>query len=526
MTWSDERPTSRIPSHLAGELQAQLKTDDEGDERHRHSLTLTTRPAKWKSVTPGSSEASRWWLFCLLIVLLKMFLVALDPLPKLFIGDSACYIATALVGWIPDDRSYFYGFLIRWVALSTESLTPLLLLQSFISALTALLLAHTCRSIFGLSARSACILGFLCALDPFQLVWERYIMTETISLFFYMAGLYYSFLYLKHRRIRHLVIAQGLWVLLIGFRMSYLLVVQISAVLLPILAFSPLLWAKWRGGRARGERFHAVKIVSGHFVTSIAAMFLMHGAYKQVNGLLTGREPAYLYATGLHLLAFWAPILVPADASDERLAQIIAQGDEFDIKDLTARNCQRFEKDYLVDRWQEEEPDWTLGSQIAKETALHALRRNPWQVFTLAARTFAEYWNLRDLRYYATIDLGHNDLTPEQNELLAEHFHFATDGRIIGAPPTLLQRYFLLAWPYCYFLLLSPILGAWAVYLTREKQFALLVLLHLVIILAVTFTFAVAPSFRYLQPASVLTLLLVALCLRAPLSSRSPEELA
>jgi hypothetical protein len=514
MTWSDERPTSRIPSHIAGELQAQLKTDDEGDERHRHSVTMTTQPEQWKSVTPGSSEASRWWLFCLLIVLLKMFLLALDPLPKLFIGDSACYIATALVGWIPDDRSYFYGFLIRWVALSTESLTPLLLLQSFVSALTALLLAHTCRSIFGLSARSACILGLVCALDPFQLVWERYVMTETVSLFFYMAGLYYSFLYVKHRRIRHLVIAQGVWVLLIGFRMSYLLVVQISAVLLPILAFYPVVSAKWREGRAQGKRFQTVKLASVHFVASIAAMFLMHGAYKQVNGWLTDREPAYLYATGLHLLAFWAPVLVPADASDERLAQIIAEGDEFNIKELTERNCQRFEPGYLVDRWQEEEPDWQLGSQIAKETALHALRRNPWQVLGLAARTFAQYWNLRDLRYYASIDLGHNDLTPEQNELLAEHFHFATDGRIIGAPPTLLQRYFLLAWPYCYFLLLSPILAAWAVYLTREKQFALLLLLHLVIILAVTFTFAVAPSFRYLQPVSVLTLLIVALCLR------------
>lgn len=526
MTWSDEHPTSRGPSHLADEVQARLETDEESDESHSSSATMKARPQAWRSLAPDSGNGSQWWFFCLFIVLLKVFLLALDPLPKMFIGDSACYIATALVGWIPDDRSYFYGFLIRFVALSTESLTPLLLLQSLMSALTALLLAHTCRSIFGLSMRSACILGFVCALDPFQLVWERYVMTETVSLFFYMAGLYYSFLYMKQRRIRHLVIAQGVWVLLIGFRMSYLLVVQISAVLLPILALSPLIWAKWRGGRDQGERLGVIKLGAVHFATSIAAMLLMHGAYKQVNGLLTDREPAYLYATGLHLLAFWAPILVPADAPDERLAQIIAQGDEFDIKDLTARNCQRFEKDYLVDRWQEEEPDWTLGSQIARETALHALRRNPMQVLALAGRTFAQYWNLRDLRYYATIDLGHNDLTPEQNELLAEHFHFATDGRIIGAPPTLLQRYFLLAWPYCYFLLLSPILGVWAVYRTREKQHALFLLLHLVIILAVTFTFAVAPSFRYLQPASVLALLLVALCLRAPARSRLSEELA
>jgi hypothetical protein len=477
---------------------------------------MKTQAGTLKSLPDVTVEANRWWLFYLLIVSLKLFLLALDPLPKLFMGDSGSYIWTAIAGWIPDDRSYFYGYVIRWVALSTGSLTSLLLLQSFISALTALLLAHTSRSMFGLSARSSYVIGFICALDPFQLVWERYVMTETISLFFYVTGLYFSFLYLKHRGIRHLAIAQGLGVLLIGFRMSYLLVVQVSAVLLPLLAFYPLLLARWRDRRsAQVERFHIVRLACVHLVTSIAMMLVLHGAYKQVNGWLCGREPGYLYATGFHLLAFWAPILVPADASDQRLARIIEQGDQFDIKNLTARNNQRFTLGYLVDRWQKVEPNRPLANQIAKETALHALRRNPLQVLRLAARTFAQYWNLTDLRRYARLDLGHHDLTSEQGTLLEQSFHFASDGRVIGASPTILQQYFLISWPYCYFLLLSPLLGVSAVYLTHEKKLALLLLVHLIILLAVTVTFAVAPSFRYLQPASVVALLIIALCLRA-----------
>jgi hypothetical protein len=154
------------------------------------------------------------------------------------------------------------------------------------------------------------------------------------------------------------------------------------------------------------------------------------------------------------------------------------------------------------------------------------LRRDPLGVLRLAARTFAQYWDFKGIQHYGTIDLGHNDLTSEQCTTLAEEFHFATDGRIIGAPPTLLQRFFLVSWPYCYLVLLSPFLGALAVYLVPEKRLALLVLVHLVILLAVTFTFAVAPSLRYLQPASVLTLLTIALCLRGFLDSRPPEELA
>ena len=307
--------------------------------------------------------------------------------------------------------------------------------------------------------------------------------------------------------------------------MSYLPIVQVSTVLLPIMAFTPVVLASWRSrAGAQGNRFQPMRSLLVHLLTSVAIMLLLHGTYKQVNGWLCGRAPAYLYATGLHLLAFWAPILEPADASDQRLAQIIEQGDEFDIKELTARNSQRFAPDHLVNRWQELEPDVTRANRIVKETAFRALRRNPFQVLNLAARTFAQYWNLKDLRQYARIDLGHNDLTVEQNSMLAEQFHFATDGRIIGAPPTVLQRYFLLSWPYCYFLLLSPILGFSAVYLAREKRLALFLLAHLVIILAVTFTFAVAPSFRYLQPVSLLTLLTVALCWRAFLNHRSPEK--
>ena len=305
--------------------------------------------------------------------------------------------------------------------------------------------------------------------------------------------------------------------------MSYLLIVQVSTILLPILAFSPGLIERWRNHiPPRRGMMGPLKPAVGHLLASIAMMFILHGTYKQLNGLFCGRPPAYLYATGFHLLAFWAPILVPSDASDPRLAQIIEQGDEFNIQELTARNDQRFESGHLVPRWQDVEPDVARANEIAKETALRALKRDPMGVVRLAARTFAQYWNLKELLHYARIDLGHNDLADDQIALLADRFHFATDGRIIDAPPTILQRYFLFSWPYCYFLLLSPIVGIAAVYRAREKQFALLFLIHLLIVLTVTIAFSVAPSFRYLQPASLLALFLVALCLS---SLRTREEL-
>ena len=51
-------------------------------------------------------------------------------------------------------------------------------------------------------------------------------MTETFSLLVYALVLYWSLTYLRDRRLWRLAIVQALSVLLIGFRMSYLLVVQ------------------------------------------------------------------------------------------------------------------------------------------------------------------------------------------------------------------------------------------------------------------------------------------------------------
>jgi len=157
---------------------------------------------------------AHWWLFCFLILALKFLLLGLDPLPQLFMGDSGSYLLTAVSGWIPPDRSFLYGYVIRWSSLGTGSLTSLLILQAFLATVTAILVALICRCIFGLASGLSYLFGVLCSLDPLQLVWERYVMTETVSLFFYAFALFFSFLYLKHS-------AFGSWQLSKYYRCSH-----------------------------------------------------------------------------------------------------------------------------------------------------------------------------------------------------------------------------------------------------------------------------------------------------------------
>ena len=266
-----------------------------------------------------------WWLFCFLILALKFLLLGLDPLPQLFMGDSGSYLFTAVSGWIPPDRSFLYGYVIRWSSLGTGSLTSLLILQAFLAAVTAILVALICRCIFGLTSGLSYLFGVLCSLDPLQLVWERYVMTETVSLFFYAFALFFSFLYLKQQRLWQLAIVQILSVFVISFRMSYLLVAQISAVLLPLIAFLPEIRAAFWKHSSALLKMSGLKSAGLHLAFSILFMFLLQQGYRQLNGRLAGREPALLHNTGLSVLTTWAPVLKPTDSPDPRLSELIAK---------------------------------------------------------------------------------------------------------------------------------------------------------------------------------------------------------
>jgi hypothetical protein len=59
-------------------------------------------------------------------------------------GDSASYIWTALTEWIPADRSYFYGYVVRGLAVWPHSFAPLLLSQTLASAVTAIVFVLIC----------------------------------------------------------------------------------------------------------------------------------------------------------------------------------------------------------------------------------------------------------------------------------------------------------------------------------------------------------------------------------------------
>jgi hypothetical protein len=338
-------------------------------------------------------------------------------------------------------------------------------------------------------------------------------MTETFSLFVYVLVLYWSLAYLRDRRLWQLAVVQALSVLLIGFRMSYLLVVQACTIVLPLMAFARCALPTLRNrSEARAPEAAVLTIGLTHVVASVAMMFVMHGAYKYTNGWLTKREPAYLYGTGSHLAAVWAPALEPSDATDPRFGEIIANGHQFKIKDLHLRNAQQYGDGLLVKRWREIEKNRKKSDRVARETAINALRRRPLEIVGLTVKTYMGYWNPGSIWTYALTDLGYGKLSDDQIKMFAEKFGFQTVKRLPAQPFSLLQQYFLAAWPYYFIVVVSPLVCAFAIWLSRDRAFALLLFIHASILMVVVTALSPQACIRYLQPVSVLTLLSIAIC--------------
>jgi len=482
-----------------------------------------TSPASPTEGTRRFPPRYHWPLFCFSIFALKLLLFAIDPVPKLYMGDSGSYIWTALTGWIPPDRSFFYGYVIRWTALWTGSLTWLVVVQVCLSAVTCILFSSITRVVFELPKRWSYVFGFLCAIDPLQLLYERYVMTEAISLCLYAFVIYHSFLYLKTHRLRNLVIVQAASVLLIGFRMSFLLQVQINTIILPLIAFAPDVLKRIRHRPlAEASPMSAARVCAGHLLLSVTLTLLLHAGYKRTNGWLAHREPDYLYSTGITLLAFWAPVLQPEDAPDPRLADLIRRGDEFDLKNPAFRNAQRFGPGHLIDRLSKVVRNPSKADSLAKKTALHALGRDPLGVLGIGWRTYVGYWNVTAMKKYAEADFSfRNPPGDELIALLASRFHlsYAKDTTAMSA----IQLYYIVAWPYYFLILLAPLLSGLAIALRSVRKYATLLFVHISIMMAMAMTFG-SDSLRYFQPISFMTLLVLALGAKIALRSVRKDE--
>jgi len=392
----------------------------------------------------------------------------------------------------------------RTIVGDTQSLAPLLLVQAMASAATALLAAGWSELVFRPGRMVLCVVALVCALDPSQLLYERYVMTETFALFSLALMLLALTVLIVRGQSRWMLVAAVAGAAVVALRMSLLPVVVACLFVAPLLALA-----------ARTLGFRRATLSVG-----VAVLFL-----PLVSPL------AARIQSGPFLLAAWSPLLTAGDFSDPAQGERVLKGIEVANPELFAREVNLWHPSGFMHRLTEEVADPKKRSRLARDTALRVLIRDPLGVAGLGWSTYARLWIPATRLQLMRWDVGQNPLGGSFRETLAKAFRFVADDL---PRPTLTSRIYLSAGLWTAVAsLVAPVLFAAATLRRSRTQVAALALLVIAsgLILMITGIVTTLPVVRYLHPlgwmisAAFLPALLGALS-AAPTRRRDGAELA
>ncbi len=456
-------------------------------------------------------------LIALLLLVIKGAQLAADSTP-LFFYDSGAFIGNALGLMFIPFRSYVYGFLIRVCCVPLATLTPLVVVQVVFGGVTAWLLAFVLIRFFNVRGWVALLSALVFAVDPVQIVHERMVMAETTTLLVLAVFLVIALVYLRDPAPHWLVALAFVGTVLVSLRTVYLPPVLASAVLVPLAALPVV--------SVRSRLRHAVLALA----VSCGATLLFHAGYQRLTGYLGGREPGYHYSSGFFLAAAVAPILRPRDADDARAAAVIREQNvgAMPLANAGNRGEQLWRTGGLVDRLRIAfDGDERAADHAAQAMARRAILRNPAGFLKLGAITYAGYWKgYSSLPWTLAIEHGvaaDAQLSSFDQAVIRTHFDLDVSQHHTLQTPS--RRYHRLAGHWCYFLLVSPLAGLLALWLSppAQRPGARLLAGSSCLLLLATCLGATDSVFRYLHPLSFTGLAAMAMLWEEALRARSPR---
>ena len=454
---------------------------------------------------PRAAQAAReslaeWQFLCavaLVVTCLKVALIVLDPHVRLFMGDSASYLASAVQGWTPPDRSFTYPLLIRFTAVASGSIGTLLLVQTLLGAATAMLLCVMLRSAFGVRRTIAAAAAALLALDPAQLFYERMVMTEAVSTFVLIATLLLALAYLRTGRLRSVLGCIALGVVLVSLRVG-LVPVALALGIVVVLLRTP---------RAAASMPRWLL----HLFVAVLATWSGHQAYKHWYAARAGGEPAYIRYSGIFRLGLVAPLITATEMTDAGLDPAMLEEITIPLNDERRREQQIWLRGGLIDVMQRHVGE--RSESAAAALAAQVIAHNPLAVLRLGLRTELDYFDASLRRERMWSDLGSGQ-PPDALTLDMLRRHFGYDAEGLAGMPSPIWLYFGASAPWLMFCLfaLTP-LALTALALSRYKYRRATVLLALMcagFVAGHTICSHIV-SFRYLHPMPPLMLACLAI---------------
>ena len=122
---------------------------------------------------------SQWLILGAVLIGSKVIQWAIDSQPRLTV-DSVAFVVNAEAVAFPE-RSYLYGWLIRFVALPFGSLRPLVAVQMLAGAAVAGMLAWVLVRHAKVRWGIASLAALFFVWDPVQVVYEHLVMTECLA---------------------------------------------------------------------------------------------------------------------------------------------------------------------------------------------------------------------------------------------------------------------------------------------------------------------------------------------------------
>jgi len=346
-----------------------------------------------------NSVAWHYWMWLLFSLLaLKLLLFQLDPDVGFFLGDSATYLYTAVEQWIPPDRSYSYGFFVGEAVGPERSLERLVIIQIVISVLTCMLLALVLIRFLRCSPSIAAAAALLCAVEPIQLLFERYVMAETLSLLMFALFVVSLLSYLRRGHLAWLCLAALLAVAAASLRTAYLPVVTGLSVL-AMLYYGVFCAGRDPGNPAAEPRvWRKLVTLVAHFGVFLV---LFSHAWTLERGVVKDESHSAYF-----LLASWSPLLADEHFSKDPELQWLLDEIPCKVEIFSERVGQLWLEDCLISRIGKHFDGKQAKADFAAGLAGRILAHDPLGVLEVGLRTWTEPWDDGNLFRQLRIDRG------------------------------------------------------------------------------------------------------------------------